>query len=121
MNDAEVLLKNLANVPVEEPDKWESAAMAELDKAHANGEIDKWISLDELHEKTKRANGRIALRIPKDLHKKAIICADEQGVSLNQYLQYIIASEVSKDYEKVPAAFASESDIEPLSGGMGAA
>ncbi|MBQ4514651.1 MAG: toxin-antitoxin system HicB family antitoxin [Anaerolineaceae bacterium] len=98
MNEAEILLKNLAEIPVEEPDKWETAAMAELDKAHDTGEVEKWITLEELHEKTKKANGRIALRIPKDLHKKAIICADEQGVSLNQYLQYIIASEVSKEY-----------------------
>lgn len=46
-------------------------------------------SVDNGNEK--EFSGRISLRIPKSLHKKISIQADEEGVSDNQYLLYIIS------------------------------
>jgi len=43
------------------------------------------------HDKEKDYSGRISLRIPKSLHKKISSQADEEGVSDNQYLLYIIS------------------------------
>ncbi len=101
-----MLLNKLGNVPEVEPDEFDKAAIRKLDQAQKSGEVHNWIKLEELQKKSKNANGRIALRLPKDLHRKAVICADDQGVSLNQYLQYIIASEVAKDYSEFEKEFA---------------
>lgn len=45
-------------------------------------------SLDEF-------SGRILLRVPKELHKKIVEKAQENNVSQNQYLNYIITTGVS--------------------------
>ncbi len=35
--------------------------------------------------------GRITVRVPKTMHKELIAEADEEGISLNQYLIYILS------------------------------
>lgn len=55
--------------------------------------------------------GRILLRVPKSLHKQLVEKAGEEGVSLNQFLLYLIAmglaewSPKSVAYQKFRAAF----------------
>jgi antitoxin HicB len=38
-------------------------------------------------------SGRITLRTPKSLHKRLVELADKEGVSLNQYLVYVLSKE----------------------------
>lgn len=42
-------------------------------------------------------NGRIALRVPRSLHRKAAILAERDGVSLNQYIVSAISMMVGAD------------------------
>ena len=42
----------------------------------------------------KQYNGRILLRIPKSLHKKAAEMAKQDGVSLNQFIMLALSTEV---------------------------
>src|SRR5229473_2938889 len=39
-------------------------------------------------------SGKVALRLPKSLHKKAAFIAEQDGVSLNQFFVYAIAERV---------------------------
>ncbi|MBS4024200.1 MAG: toxin-antitoxin system HicB family antitoxin [Clostridia bacterium] len=39
-------------------------------------------------------SGRITLRAPKSLHKKLVELAEKEGVSLNQYMVYLLSKEV---------------------------
>ena len=39
----------------------------------------------------KKLEGKLLLRLPKDLHRKLVYQAREEGVSLNQWMLYIIA------------------------------
>ncbi|MGI6307069.1 MAG: toxin-antitoxin system HicB family antitoxin [Dethiobacteria bacterium] len=41
-----------------------------------------------------RYSGRITLRAPKTLHRKLIEQAEKEGVSLNQYLVYLLSREL---------------------------
>lgn len=41
-----------------------------------------------------RYGGRITLRAPKTLHRKLIEQAEKEGVSLNQYLVYLLSKEL---------------------------
>lgn len=41
-------------------------------------------------------NGRITLRIPKSLHRKIIETAKKEGVSANQFLNYLISTGIGK-------------------------
>ena len=40
---------------------------------------------------TKKAAGRILLRLPRELHQDYLSIATEEGVSLNQYMLYVLA------------------------------
>ena len=92
MNEAEKLLEKLKKCPAVEPDEWEKEAIAEAKARDENGGRKGYITFTELKEKTSRANGRISLRLPRQLHIDLINDAEEQGVSLNQYISYILAS-----------------------------
>ena len=41
-------------------------------------------------------SGKFTLRLPKSLHRELTIQAEEEGVSLNQYILYLIAKGMSK-------------------------
>ncbi len=45
-----------------------------------------------------RYSGRITLRAPKTLHRKLIEQAEKEGVSLNQYLLYLLSKELFLKY-----------------------
>jgi hypothetical protein len=40
-------------------------------------------------------SGKIALRLPRSLHRQAALMADRDGVSLNQYLVVAIANQIA--------------------------
>ncbi|MDR0248783.1 MAG: type II toxin-antitoxin system HicB family antitoxin [Oscillospiraceae bacterium] len=39
----------------------------------------------------RKCNGKISLRVPKELHHSLLASAKENGVSLNQYIVYKLA------------------------------
>ncbi len=41
-------------------------------------------------------SGRFNLRIPPDLHRQVVICAEKQGVSLNAFVEKTLAQSVSE-------------------------
>ena len=45
-------------------------------------------------------SGKLVLRLPKALHKKISVKAEENGVSLNQYLLYLIAEKSANEISK---------------------
>jgi len=100
MDEFDMLCKKLQSVPEAEPDEWELDGIAEHEKAMESGEIKEWMEVSEMQKRAKIANGKIALRLPKELHMKAIECAKEQGVSLNTYLIYIISARVAEAEEQ---------------------
>ncbi len=44
-----------------------------------------------------RYSGRIALRTPRSLHKRLVDGAEREGVSLNQYLVYLLSKEAGNE------------------------
>ncbi|MDR1116641.1 MAG: type II toxin-antitoxin system HicB family antitoxin [Oscillospiraceae bacterium] len=78
-------LKKLAGIPEGEPDEIDRALLAEIDAERDPN--DKGKSLESIIAE-REYNGRILLRIPKELHAELIESAKEQGVSLNQYCLY---------------------------------
>ncbi|HNY84709.1 MAG TPA: toxin-antitoxin system HicB family antitoxin [Anaerolineaceae bacterium] len=95
MNEAEKLLEKLKNVPAEEPDEWEKQAIAEA-KARAQSDREELVPFEHVKERALNANGRISLRVPRQLHIDLIEGAEEQGVSLNQFISYLLASSIER-------------------------
>ena len=93
-------MKKLSEIPEVEPDAIDQKMILKMENDPETKE--KWGTLKDYNKKV--ANGKIALRLPIDLHEKAIACAKEQGVSLNTYLLYLIATGVAEDghFEEVP-------------------
>ncbi|NPV42705.1 MAG: toxin-antitoxin system HicB family antitoxin [Firmicutes bacterium] len=56
--------------------------------------LEKGIEIPEPFSYGNKYNGRITLRAPKSLHKQLVEEAQEEGVSLNQYLLYLISKGV---------------------------
>lgn len=44
-------------------------------------------------------NGRITVRAPKSLHRELIEKAENEGISLNQYLVYLLSKGVNSDID----------------------
>lgn len=42
-------------------------------------------------------SGKFTLRLPKTLHRELALLAEDEGVSLNQYLLYLIAKGLNKE------------------------
>lgn len=91
MNKAEKLLEKLNTIPAIEPDEWEKEAIREFKEEKATGEADEMVTHGELKKRIRQANGRISLRVPRELHMDLIEEAEENGVSLNQYIVYKLA------------------------------
>lgn len=70
--DAGKLLEKLKDVPKAEPMPDELKAIAEFTM--------------------EQESGTLSLRIPKMLHSQLIAEAKREGVSLNQYISYVLAS-----------------------------
>jgi uncharacterized protein (DUF1778 family) len=47
---------------------------------------------------------RLSLRLPESLHQRLATQADREGVSLNQYLVYLLAERSAAAYSIVPVA-----------------
>lgn len=78
--------KRLAEIPEEEPDEWDNAMLAEIDAETDHSTI----TLEEM-DAWRKCNGKISLRVPKELHYKLLENAKENGVSLNQFIMYKLA------------------------------
>jgi len=48
-------------------------------------------------------SGRVTLRMTKSIHRKAVLFAEQEGVSLNHFLTSIIAESVGEKSTKAPA------------------
>lgn len=77
--------KKLATIPEVEPDEIDLQLIAEAKEDDSEG-----VSLESIRQE-REYNGKILIRIPKDLHRDLIHLAEEQGVSLNQYCLYKLA------------------------------
>ncbi|NMA11666.1 MAG: toxin-antitoxin system HicB family antitoxin [Chloroflexi bacterium] len=91
MNEAERLLEKLAGVPVIEPTAEEQKILDEYDADMAAGKASEYRSLDKIL-KEREFSGKLNVRIPKNLHRDLSLEAKTQGVSLNQYIAYVLAS-----------------------------
>jgi len=58
-------------------------------------------------------SGKFTLRLPKTLHKELTLQAEEEGVSLNQYLLYLITKGLNK--EDMTARYELNNKIHPKS------
>lgn len=72
MNEAEKLLEKLNGVPKEMPAEDELEVIAQF--------------------RAEQESGTLSLRIPKILHSQLKTEAKMQGVSLNQYISFLLAS-----------------------------
>jgi len=83
VNEFEMKLAAISEV---EPDEWDLKMLAEID-ADAD---ESTISLVEVRA-LRECNGKISVRVPKELHYNLLERAKENGVSLNQYIVYKLA------------------------------
>jgi len=83
----EQLQAKIANIPEVAPDDIDMQMITEFDEG-GEDEPTAW----ENYKAERAYNGNISLRIPKDLHRELVGMAKEQGVSLNQYCLYKLAS-----------------------------
>ncbi len=75
----------------------EAIAMGEdARKAWIETRFEQGLDIPEPFSHSKNYSGRIALRTPRSLHRKLIEGAEKEGVSLNQYLVYILSKEAGK-------------------------
>lgn len=95
MNTTNNLLEKLNNLPAAEPEFAEIEAIREYEIEKTSGTLE-LTSLSEVRDRVARANGRISLRVPKQLHVDLIEAAEDEGVSLNQYISYLLASGVER-------------------------
>ena len=82
----EEFLKKVEATPVEQPDEWDLRMLAEIDaeKDHSTIPLKQVIARRE-------CNGKISVRVPKELHYTLLRNAKDNGVSLNQYIVYKLA------------------------------
>jgi len=77
----------LASIPEMAPDEWDMKMLADIDAEKDNSTT----SLETV--KTRREySGKISIRVPKELHQLLIEKAKDNGVSLNQFIVYKLAS-----------------------------
>ena len=83
MNPAE-FKKKLDSLPAQKPDAIDRAMLREAAAVNDGTTV----SLEEFKKSLEGYSGRIALRIPRSLHKALKEAAAAEGVSLNQYMIY---------------------------------
>jgi predicted HicB family RNase H-like nuclease len=93
MNDIE---KRFKSIPMAEPDEWDLQMLAEIDAENDDSEGITLEEMDRLRARREaksalKCSGKIAVRIPKELHYKLLTSAKENGVSLNQFIVYKLA------------------------------
>ena len=73
----------------------ETVAMGEdAKKAWIETAFEKGMEIPEPFSEENKYNGRITLRTPKSMHKMLIEQAEKEGVSLNQYMIYLLGTQV---------------------------
>jgi len=77
----EDFIKKVEATPVEQPDEWDLAMLAEIDadNDHSTVTLEQVIARHE-------CSGKISVRVPKELHYALLKSAKDNGVSLNQYI-----------------------------------
>ncbi len=91
MSKATELQNKLKQHPAVRPEADEIEAILDYQAQKASGDLE-LISFEKTKERISKANGRISLRVPRQLHIDLIEAAEKQGVSLNQYISYVLAS-----------------------------
>lgn len=86
MISKEEFLKKVETTPTVEPDEWDLKMLAEID-----AETDDTATPLDIIRAQRECSGKIALRVPKELHFKLLKRAKANGVSLNQFLVYKLA------------------------------
>jgi hypothetical protein len=81
-------MKKLNAIPTVEPDELDRALLTEI--VSESGPGDCGTPLESVMAEREH-NGKILLRVPKELHAELIATAKNQGVSLNQYCLYKLA------------------------------
>ncbi len=72
------------------PERWEKKA---IDRALKADESEKLTSFEDFKQEMEAEDsGKLSLRIAKCLHTELKQEAKEQGISLNQYISYVLAS-----------------------------
>ncbi|SHK46363.1 type II toxin-antitoxin system HicB family antitoxin [Tepidibacter formicigenes] len=69
-------------------------------KAWIETRYEKSLEIPEPFTVNNKYNGRITVRTPKSLHRQLIEEAKEEGVSLNQYLVYILSKGIKNNYKE---------------------
>ena len=90
MNEAERLLEKLAGVPVIEPTAEEQKILDEYDADMAGGKASEYRSLDKISRK--RIQRQAQRPYSQESAPRFIFRGETQGVSLNQYIAYVLAS-----------------------------
>ena len=78
--------QKLSEVPEAEPDEWDKQMLAEID-----AETDDRTTPIEAIRAYRECSGKISLRLPKELHYRLLEGANDNGVSLNQFIMYKLA------------------------------
>jgi hypothetical protein len=87
MNKTDFMTK-IAALPTAEPDGLDRAMLSEMDSEYDPSDSGDFLE----HIAAKREyNGKILLRVPRELHAELVETAKTQGVSLNQYCLYKLA------------------------------
>ncbi|MFH1983940.1 MAG: toxin-antitoxin system HicB family antitoxin [Pseudomonadota bacterium] len=60
--------------------------------------IEKGLSIPLPAETLDEFSGRFVLRVPKELHRKLVDGAKKNGASLNQYVNYLLTSNIQSDH-----------------------
>jgi len=81
----EEFLSRVEATPSVEPDEFDLKMLAELKNPNKNT-----VPLEKIRER-RECNGKISVRVPKELHRKLSESAKENGVSLNQFIVYKLA------------------------------
>nr|AGS51623.1 hypothetical protein [uncultured bacterium contig00017] len=83
----EEFMKRVEATPSVEPDEWD---LEMLEAIETENDTSEGITLAEM-DALRKCNGRISVRVPKQLHRELVVRAKDNGVSLNQYIVYKLA------------------------------
>lgn len=86
--------EKFANFPEVEPDEFDLEMISNINERREKG-TEEFLPFDltaALREAETEYSGKVNLRIPKSLHGDLSHEAKRQGVSLNQYISYVLAS-----------------------------
>ena len=83
----EEFLKKVEATPVVEPDEWDLEMIKAIDAESDDGSF---VTLEDVRLR-REVSGEISLRVPKELHYELLENAEENGVTLEQFIIYKLA------------------------------